>query len=164
MPCLDWPVWKRFKQALSLEGVYVRAGTAELIVKAVAVSFFALLLDNFTRNPDSVSSVFVALLCLAPGVTSAFQTAAQFYLSGVVGTLYGTLLNIPVQEWYLPRALGDPSSLFFSVHQVMPLLPFLFTVPMGIAITLYTLFVFRWISPTEISSGLFSVLFVQVLF
>ena len=161
-----------------LSEVYVRSGTWEYILKAGVVSMLALVVDACTRNPDNISSVFVGMLCIAPGVSQSGRIAGSIYLASIVGTLIGTLLSIPVYELDSSSTLDIHSRQYqvvadeidvrngndgFVLAVLVPLILRCTCVGVGVAITLFALFRAHWTSPEQVTSGLFSVIFVQLV-
>jgi uncharacterized membrane protein YgaE (UPF0421/DUF939 family) len=79
-----------------------------MVFKAILACVLALMLDQLLGNPDHVSSTFVALLCLTPTVSMGLLNARAQIISGLLGALFGTGLNLlgwPM-ELALPLAVG----------------------------------------------------------
>ncbi|ELR19793.1 uncharacterized protein ACA1_201610 [Acanthamoeba castellanii str. Neff] len=117
-----------------------------LLLRNVALaSALVLLVNMVTRNPDTLSSVFVSYLCISPLTRAGFTMSNNLFLSNLIGTVIGTLVTGVV--YVEPGA--DEQLLWIKV-------------PLAVSITLYALLVVRRYSPGDISGGLFSALFIQV--
>lgn len=115
------------------------------ILKVALASALVLLVNMVTRNPDTLSSVFVSYLCISPLTRAGFTMSNNLFLSNLIGTVIGTLVTGVV--YVEPGA--DEQLLWIKV-------------PLAVSITLYALLVVRRYSPGDISGGLFSALFIQV--
>ncbi len=60
-----------------------------LTLKAALATLLALLLDALTGNPDSVSSTFIAVLCVSPTVLMGLRRALTQMAGSVAGGLWG---------------------------------------------------------------------------
>ncbi len=60
-----------------------------LTLKAALATLLALLLDALTGNPDSVSSTFIAVLCVSPTVLMGLRRALTQMAGSVVGGVWG---------------------------------------------------------------------------
>ena len=60
-----------------------------LTLKAALATLLALLLDGLTGNPDSVSSTFIAVLCVSPTVLMGLRRALTQMVGSVAGGLWG---------------------------------------------------------------------------
>ena len=81
---------------------------AFLAAKAAVACIVTLLLDRWVGNPDSVSSTFVAVLCVSPvvlmGIRQAGSQLAGSFLGGIWGAL-GLALGLPALTG-VPLAVG----------------------------------------------------------
>lgn len=79
-----------------------------LAAKAALACLVALLLDRLVGNPDSVSSTFVAVLCVSPVILMGLRQAWSQLVGSVLGGIWGALalqLDLPVLAG-VPLAVG----------------------------------------------------------
>jgi len=115
------------------------------LVKTMAVVIVVNLIDRGTRNPDGVTSTFVALLCLHPFLAGGTQVILSILMASLVGTITGTLV---AAACYLSPST-DPNGWMI-----------LFSLPLSVTLTQYALMFVDRNDPSSRSSGLFSALFV----
>ena len=134
-------LWLRIK----LDHIVADNSPFYILLKIAMVIVISLLLDKGTRNPDSVTTVFVGVLSLAPYLEQAKQRAIDTLTSGLLGAVIGTLVNAAL---YLPEEM-DPNNWMIIL-----------SVPLSVLITTYMIYFFGRDNPTSMSAGLFSSLFV----
>jgi len=81
---------------------------AFLAVKAALACLAAMLLDRLVGNPDSVSSTFVAVLCVSPIVLAGIRQAWSQLVGSILGGIWGALAlqaDLPTQAG-VPLAVG----------------------------------------------------------
>ncbi|ORX84592.1 hypothetical protein BCR32DRAFT_325847 [Anaeromyces robustus] len=90
---------KSFSQKLGHEITLKRISNSHspyiIILKVFFAIFLALVSDIFiTKNPDSVSSTFTAILCISPIVTKGIKSCISTFLMCCIGAVVSTLGNI----------------------------------------------------------------------
>jgi hypothetical protein len=115
------------------------------IVKTALVIILALLIDRGTRNPDSITTCFVAVLGITPFMSTGKRIALSTLVCGLLGAVIGTLISAAT---YLPPA-DDPSNWMY-----------LLSVPWSVCTTRYVLYLIAYDDPSSKATGLFSALFV----
>ncbi len=108
----------------------------------------ALLLDKGTRNPDSVSTVFVGLLGLASYLHLGVLLAKQTLFAGLLGAVIGTGV---AAACYLPPS-ADPGRWML-----------LLSVPWSVVMTQYMIYFLGIEHPAGFAAGMFSSLFVVLV-
>ena len=97
---------------------------------------------HITRNPDSISSVFNAVLFVAPVTLRGLTTALNIYVAAIFGGVLGTIGNI---------LIPDPITTFYRV-------------PLALAFTYYFFCLAgKQDDVAALTSAYFSALFVQLL-
>ena len=104
-----------------------------------------LLIDKATKNPDSVTSVFVGLLGLSPYLQGGKSKGKNTLICGFFGAFIGTFVSAIC---YLSPET-DPNR-WMSI----------FTVPISVIITQYSLIFIGLDDSTSTTTGQFSALFV----
>ena len=137
-------LWNRLK----LDHLVADNAPGFILLKTVIVIVVALLIDKGTRNPDSVTTTFVAVLSLAAYIHVGVELAKQTLVGGLLGAVIGTLI---AAACYLPPSV-DP-------EKWMRLL----SVPLSVGLTQYIMMFGGIESPAGLTSGLFSSLFVVLI-
>ncbi|ORX58603.1 hypothetical protein BCR36DRAFT_366822 [Piromyces finnis] len=66
-----------------------------VLLKVFFAIFLALLFDTYiTKNPDSVSSAFTAILCISTTVTRGIKACVSTFLMCCIGAIVSSLGNI----------------------------------------------------------------------
>ncbi|ELR23635.1 uncharacterized protein ACA1_072680 [Acanthamoeba castellanii str. Neff] len=116
------------------------------IIKCGLVSIVVLLADKATKNPDHLSAVFTAFLCISPLTSSGFFIGLNIWIAAMIGTFIGTAVSAAA---YIDP--DDPDFFWWLI----------FKTPIAACLTMYALLVAKRYTPGDISSGLFSAIFVQ---
>jgi hypothetical protein len=124
------------------------------LAKAIFAPALALFIDQWTKNPDSVTSVFFALLCISPTVLIGWQVGVGVFLASMIGTFWGLVFRV---MFCGINCLSPP--LLSTTDQWLLLV----RVPISVAVSIYSLMVVGWSDPGRLSSGFFSALFVQLV-
>lgn len=113
-----------------------------ILLKVFFAIFLALLADTYiSKNPDSVSSTFTAILCISTTVTKGIKACISTFLMCCIGAIVSTLGNIICGEDAI----------------------FIWRVPLGTAITYYLMFLCHMEDDVGgLSAGAFSAIFVQL--
>ena len=82
-----------------------------LAAKAALACLAALLLDRLVGNPDSVSSTFVAVLCVSPVVMMGLRQAGSNLVGSVLGGIWGAL----ALQLDLPALVGVPGAVGLAI-------------------------------------------------
>jgi hypothetical protein len=137
-------LWRRLK----LDHLVADNAPGFLLLKSWLVVMVALLLDKATRNPDSVSTVFVGLLGLASYMHQGVSLAKQTLFAGLLGAVIGTCV---AAACYVPPTL-DPGKWMLLV-----------SVPWSVAMTQYLIYFLGINQPAGFAAGMFSALFVVLV-
>ena len=82
-----------------------------LAAKAALACLVAMLLDRLVGNPDSVSSTFVAVLCVSPVVLMGIRQAGSNLVGSALGGIWGAL----ALQLDLPTLLGVPGAVGLAI-------------------------------------------------
>ena len=116
-----------------------------IFLKIGLVIILALLLDKGTRNPDSITSVLIGVLGLAPYLELGKRTAIDTLIAGLLGACIGTAVHAAC---YLPPEM-DPNDWMQLV-----------SVTLSVLLTVYAIYFIGRDTPVALSAGIFSSLFV----
>ncbi len=133
-----------------------------------------------TKNPDHLSAVFTAFLCISPLTSSGFFIGLNIWIAAMIGTFIGTAVSAaayidpddPDFFWWLvfKTPIGALSFLHLSLSTYLVMLASVETMltsrlvggnVAAACLTMYALLVAKRYTPGDISSGLFSAIFVQ---
>ncbi len=137
-------LWSRLK----LDHVAADNSPGFILLKSWLVIIVSLLLDKATRNPDSVTTVFVGILGLASYIYLGVMLAKQTLSAGLLGAVIGTLV---AAACYLPPS-QDPSRWMLLV-----------SVPFSVVTTQYIMMFLGVEHPAGFTAGIFSALFVVIV-
>ncbi len=141
-------VFNRLYSRLKLEHAELDNAAGFILIKSIMLCVFTLLIDKGTRNPDSVTTVFVGLMGLSPFLQGGKQKGINTLVCGLLGATIGTLVNAAC---YLSPET-DP-------NKWMQLI----SIPWSIGLTQYVLFFVGLDDTSSTATGQFSALFVVVI-
>lgn len=118
------------------------------ILKCFLGVAMVLVFDNYTGNADRVTTTFVVTLMMVPTVHQALAHTT-IMTAGIIGGFYGMGLYCLLHELF-----KDPYAQNWSL---------LISVPVGVALTIYTMFLLGLNDPLNVNSALFSVVLIQLV-
>jgi len=133
---------KKLFNELRLQRIIDSHSPYVIILKVFFAVFLALIADHYiSKNPDSVSSTFTAILCISTTVTKGIKACMSTFFMCCIGAIVSTLFNI----------ICGTDTIFF------------WRVPLGTAITYYIMLLCRMEDDIGgLSAGAFSAIFVQL--
>jgi len=126
--------------------MYERMYVCVCVYVCIFVCMIALLFDRVTKSPDSVSSTFVATLCICPLALMGLQKGLAILIASLIGVAFGTIATI------IRESITTDMDAVTNSH--------LITVPIAIMLTEYTLYLFNCGDAGSKTSAHFSALFV----
>ena len=134
---------------------------------AVAIAVVLIFDQRVTKQPDSVTSLFTALLCLGPTVLLGSKAGMDIFIASMIGTMWGSLCTVifhmrgdPVLHFdsyflltHVTDGAGNSVCASGTPHCSTYLWLLLARVPLGVCATLYTLLVIRRSDPGSTATG-----------
>lgn len=156
------------KNKLLLNHVVMHTNPFIYLAKCAIVIAVVLLFDQrVTKQPDSVTSLFTALLCLGPTVLLGSKAGMDIFIASMIGTAWGSLCTVIFHVhgdnvlhfdsyFLLHRVTDDAGNLeciTANPHCGTYLWLLLARVPLGVCCTIYTLMVIRRSDPGSMATG-----------
>lgn len=165
-------IYTPIKNRLSLSHVIYTTNPYIHIIKCCLVCVVVLLVDfKVTKQPDSLTSLFTALLCISPTVLLGWSAGLSIFSASMIGTFYGSIITIifHIKGDYVLHFDGysilgnDPQTCLLSPNCVIYQWLLLAKLSLGIAVTTYTLFVMKREDSGSLATGFFSSFYVQLV-
>ena len=118
---------------------------AFMMIKAAITTASVYLIDIGTRNPDSISSVFVSVLAQAPYLSTSLTQCWSIFVATMLGTLIGTIIQL----------------ITFTTDPIAAQWLILIQVPWAVATTWYLIFLIDRYDPGTTAGAIFSAQYVQ---
>lgn len=165
-PAVPFGTW--LKNKLLLNHVVMHTNPFIYLAKCAMVIAVVLLFDQrVTKQPDSVTSLFTALLCLGPTVLLGSKAGMDIFIASMIGTAWGSLCTVifhvhgdnvlHFDSYFLLHRVTDDAGNLVCItanpHCGTYLWLLLARVPLGVCCTIYTLLVIRRSDPGSMATG-----------